>query len=173
MLDQTLRIIMNIKTYNALGHDLASIKVYKMLAHKLGRHIQQLINTIIRTGIYPDILKLSKITPQLKPDKQTNKIDSYRPINKLCTLDKIIEPYIKTHFDKYLDTNDIIHKHHHGSRKGHGTDTATEQIQHEQLCRYEDNKMTATIQTDLSAAFDTIDATALTDKLHYYRVTGT
>ena len=32
--------------------------------------------------------------------------------------------------------------------------------------------MTATIQTDLSATFDTIDATALTDKLNYYGVTG-
>ena len=32
-LDQTIRIIMNMKTSNALGHDLASIKVYKMLAY--------------------------------------------------------------------------------------------------------------------------------------------
>ena len=79
------------KTSNALGHDLASIKVYKMLAYRLGRHIQHLINTIIRTGTYPDILKLSKITPQKKPDKRTDKIDSYQPINNLCTLDKIIE----------------------------------------------------------------------------------
>ena len=143
-----------------------------MLAYRLGQHIQHLINTIIRTGTYPDILKLSKITPQLKPDKQTNKIDSYRPINNLCTLDKIVEQYIKTHLDNYLDNNNIIHKHHHGSRKGHGTDTATGQIQHELLIRYEDNKMTTTIQTDLSAAFDTIDSTALTDKLQYYGVTG-
>ena len=83
-----------------------------------------------------------------------------------------MEQYIKTHLDNYLDNNDIIHKHHHGSRKGHGTDTATGQIQHELLIRYEDNKMTTTIQTDLRAAFDTIDATALTDKLQYYGVTG-
>ena len=82
------------KTSNSIGHNIASIKVYKMLAYRLGRHIQHLINTIIRTGIYPDILKLSKITPQLKPDKQTNKIDIYRPINNLCTLDKIIKQYI-------------------------------------------------------------------------------
>ena len=102
----------------------------------------------------------------------TNKIDSYRPINNLCTLDKIIEQYIQTHLDKYLTNNNIIHRHHHGSRKGHGTDTATGQIQHELLCRYEDNRLTATIQTDLSAAFDTIDATALTDKLNYYGVIG-
>ena len=100
---------------------------------------------MIRTGTYPDILKLSKISPQQKPDKPTNKIDSYRPINNLCTLDKIIEQYIKTHLDKYLDKNDIIHRHHHGSKKGHGTDTATGQIQHELLCRYENNKITPTI----------------------------
>ena len=91
-----------------------------MLAYRLGRHIQHLINTRQdKTGTYPDILKLSKITPQKKPDKLTNKIDSYRPINNLCTLDKIIEQYIKTHLDNYLDNNDIIHKHHHGSRRRH------------------------------------------------------
>ena len=58
MLDQTIKLILNMKTSNALGHDLASIKVYKMLAQRLGRHIQHLINTIIMTGTYPDILKL-------------------------------------------------------------------------------------------------------------------
>ena len=74
------------KTSNAIGHDIASIKIYKMLAYRLGRHIQHLINTIIMTGPYPDILKLSKITPQKKPDKPTNKIDSYRPINNYIHL---------------------------------------------------------------------------------------
>ena len=106
------------KTSNSTGHNLASIKIYKMLAHRLGPHIQHLINTIIKTGTYPDILKLSKITPQKKPDKPTNKIDSYRQINKLYTLDKIVEQYIKTHLDKYLDDNDIIDINHYGSRKG-------------------------------------------------------
>ena len=129
-LQQTIKLILNMKTSNATGHDIASIKIYKMLAHTLGQHIQHLINTIIMTGTYPDILKLSKITPQKKPDKPTDKIDSYRPINNLCTLDKIVEQYIKTHLDKYLDKNDIIHRHHYGSRKGHGTDTAIGQIQH-------------------------------------------
>ena len=30
----------------------------------------------------------SKITPQKKPDKPTNKIDLYQPINNLCNFDK-------------------------------------------------------------------------------------
>ena len=65
-LDQTIKLIMTMKTSNSLGHDIASIKIYKMLAYRLGQHIQHLINTIIKTGTYPDILKLSKITLQKK-----------------------------------------------------------------------------------------------------------
>lgn len=59
----------------------------------------------------------------------------------------IIKQYIKIHFDKYLDNNDIAHRHHHGCRQGHGTNTSTEQIQYKLMTRYEDNTITATIQT--------------------------
>ena len=33
---QTIKLILNMTTSNALGHDLASIKIYKMLAYRLG-----------------------------------------------------------------------------------------------------------------------------------------
>ena len=89
-LDKTIELIQGMKTSNVTGHDSTSIKIYKMLAYRLGPHIKHLINTIILTATYPDILKLSKITPQKKPDKPTDKIDSYRPINNLCTLDKLL-----------------------------------------------------------------------------------
>ena len=56
------------KTSNATGYDSASIKIYKMLAYRLDPYIQHLMNTIIMTATYPDIMKLSKITPQKKPD---------------------------------------------------------------------------------------------------------
>lgn len=38
------------------------------------------------------------------------------------------------------------------------------------MTRYEDNTITTIIQTNSSAAFDTIDVTALTDKFQYYGV---
>ena len=83
-----------------------------------------LINPIINSGTYPNILKLSRITPILKPDKDISNIDSFRPINNLITLDKIIEQHIKTNLETYLDKNNIIISNHHGSRRHHGTNTA-------------------------------------------------
>ena len=50
-----------------------------------------LINSIIATGKYPKILKMAKISPNLKPDKDYLNIESYRPINNLTTLYKLIE----------------------------------------------------------------------------------
>ena len=151
---------------NSTGHDLCSIKVYKKLADKISPHITHLINSIINTSVYPRILKISKITPTIKQDKDPLFADSYRPINNLCTLEKIIEEHIKGHLEAYLDINKIIHPNHHGSRKLHGTNTAVAHITHECNHLYEQDKIVAIIQTDLSAAFDTIDTYKLLLKLN-------
>ena len=169
-ISQTKKIIKGMKASNSVGHDLASIKIYKKLVNRISPVIAHLINCIIDSGIYPDILKISKKSPILKPDKDANLIDSYRPINNLSTLDKIVEQYIKNEFQSYLDINNIINCNHHGSRKFHGTNTAITQINDKLNQNYESNKVTATVVTDLSAAFDTIDSVKLIDKLEFYGV---
>ena len=76
------------------------------------------------------------------------------------------------HLETYLCTNNIILKYHHGSRKYHGTNTAITHITNEINTDYENNFITATVATDLSAAFDTIDIIKLLDKLEYYGIQG-
>lgn len=169
-ISQTKKLIKGMKASNSVGLDLASIKIYKKLVNRISPIIAHLINCIIESGIYPDILKISKISPIIKPDKDANSIDSYRPINNLSTLDKIVEQYLKNEFQSYLDLNNIINCNHHGSRKFHGTNTAITQINDILNKNYEANKVTATVVTDLSAAFDTIDSTKLIDKLNFYGV---
>ena len=104
------------KSSNSTGHDLSSIKIYKLINSRISPHIAHLINCIIKTGVYPKILKISRITPIKKPDKPQHDIDSYRPINNLATLEKIIEQRIKLHLEQYLCTHHIILQNHHGSR---------------------------------------------------------
>ena len=76
------------------------------------------------------------------------------------------------HLETYLCTNNIISQYHHGSRKYHGTNTAITHITNEINTDYENNFITATVATDLSAAFDTIDNTKLLEKLQYYGIQG-
>ena len=83
---QTKILIRKMKSSNSTGHDLSSIKIYKMINTRISPHIAHLINSIIKTGVYPRILKISRITPIKKPDKPQHEIDSYRPINNLATL---------------------------------------------------------------------------------------
>merc|ERR1712240_969703 len=111
--------------------------------------------------------KLFRIIPIKKPDKLDDEIDSYCPINNLSTLEKIIEQLIKLHLETYLCTNNIIINNHHGSRKYHGTNTAIAHITNEINKSYENNYITATLATDLSAAFDTIDNIKLLDRLQF------
>merc|ERR1711867_327325 len=53
-----------------------------------------------------------------------------------------------------------------------GTNTAITHITNEIKTPYENNSITATVATDLSAAFDTIDNTKLIDKFHFYGIEG-
>ena len=95
-------------------------------------------------------------------------MDSYRPINNLITLDKIIQEDIKRQMTDYFDNNKLLLDEHHGSRTGHGTETATAHIDQTLTQNYDNNKITAILQTDLLAAFDTVDSDISIKKLQYY-----
>ena len=82
-----------------MGNDIISMKTVKKLASLINPHIRLLINTIINTETYPLIFKVSRMTPLLKPDKITTDIASYRPINNLSTIEKLIEQYLKKMHD--------------------------------------------------------------------------
>ena len=62
-------IINKFKNSNATGYDGISIKTFKKLNDKLAPIISHLIACIYRTATYPDALKISKISPNLKSDK--------------------------------------------------------------------------------------------------------
>ena len=61
--------------------------------------------------------KPAKISPKFKSKKQWKFCDSYRPINNLKSLDKLIQQYIKQELQTHQDLNNIVLEQHHRKQK--------------------------------------------------------
>merc|ERR1712240_498642 len=85
------KILKRAKGSNSLGNDIISMKTLKKIGDRINPYMVHLINSIIDTEIF----KTSRISPTLKPDKPRADIDSYRPINNLSALEKLVEQFFK------------------------------------------------------------------------------
>ena len=121
------------------------------------RIICHLYNQIIRTNIYPEILKTSKIIPIHKQGKTKTDINSYRPICILPTVDKIIETILRNQLEDHFESNNLIPKEHHGGRKSHSTLTAMASIDMNHKAMKEKKNTVGIMTTDLSSAYDLVD----------------
>ena len=122
------KIILKSKSTYSVGHDSISMNMLRKTVDIMAPLITHLITRIIIKETFPKLFKIDRITPKHKSGKPIYNIGSYRPLNNLCTIEKVIEEYFIIHLEKFLVNNKIINKNHHGGRKGHSTITALNQI---------------------------------------------
>merc|ERR1712240_733827 len=89
-------IMRKAKSKNSVGHDNISMKMIKKTTKIMAPLITHLIKQIILEQKFPEVFKLDRITPKKKWEKPIYEIGSYRPLNNLCTIEKIIEEYFIT-----------------------------------------------------------------------------
>ena len=82
-IEDTKKLIKKAKNSWTICNGDLSMNCIKKLRHEIAPHLTHLFNNIIRSGIYPDILRVSKIIPLLKIGKPSHLMDGYRPINVL------------------------------------------------------------------------------------------
>ena len=80
-------------------------------------------NYLMEIGIFPDILKLGKITPIFKKDDE-QLLKNYRPISTLPIFGKIFEKLIYERFYNYFVSQGILYDRQFGFRKNHSTSHA-------------------------------------------------
>ena len=68
---------------------------------------------MLSVGIFPDLLKISKVLPLYKKDDPVN-FSNYRPISLLPSISKIFEKVIFKQLADYLEENNLMYKYQYG-----------------------------------------------------------
>ena len=165
--DEIKTIIGKLKNTKTCGIDNIDAYAIKMASVQLTPAITHIVNLSITEGYFPAAWKVAKVVPLLKKDDE-NQPKNYRPVSLLPISSKILERAVYQQLIKYLESNHLLHHSHHGFRKNHSTATALLEMYSNWVEAFEDEKITAVILLDMSAAFDLVDKSILVEKLKLY-----
>jgi hypothetical protein len=117
-------------------------------------------------GRFPSQYKTAIVHPLIKNQSLPHDdLASYRPISNLNFISKIIERVIHSRINSHLATFPSITPFQSAYRKFHSTETALLSIYNNLLSACNQQKVSALVLLDLSAAFDTIDHNILLIRL--------
>ena len=173
-LNELKKAFCSLKTNRSAGYDDISYNVVKNCFRELCDLCDPLLhifNLSYSSGIFPDSLKIGKVTPTYKAGNSSY-LDNYRPISVHPCFSKILERIIYTIVYTYLQKKKILYCKQFGFQAGHSTDHAIIQLSNQIYENFEENKYTLGVFIDLSKAFDTVDHKRLMSKLEMYGIKG-
>ncbi len=135
--------------------------------------LTHIINTSLRTGIFPTAFKQARVTQLLKkPTLNTSLLENYRPVSLLPFVAKTLERVVFNQLSLFLSQYNKLDAKQSGFRSGHSTETALLSVTEALRVAKADSKSSVLILLDLSAAFDTVNHQILLSTLSSLGITG-
>ena len=100
------RIVGNFKSVSGINN--VNKNVLGFALDVCPQKIVDLINVSLKSGIYPDELRYTIVSPIPKV-KNTNKPEEMRPINESHVIDKVMQTFVKEELEDHIRVNDLIH----------------------------------------------------------------
>ena len=163
--------VASLKPNKSLGCESIHVNVNKAIHEELKIHFFYIFDQFLKSGSFPDKLKIAKIFPIYKSEK-TYARPNYRPISVLPCFSKILERIIYNRLPNYMNKNEILNGKQFGFRAGHSTEHAILELIDQVSDAFDNNNFALRVFIDLSKAFDTVDHNILLEKLSMYGVKG-
>ncbi len=165
------QIINKLKGKSSYGYDLLSTLLLKQIYKPILPVLTCIINQTLKTGIFPDKLKIAKVIPVFKNGEENN-FENYRPISLLPAISKVFEKVIFKQLYAYMTNYKLICSNQYGFRLKHSTEYAAIDLIDHVINDLDNNLVPLSVFIDLSKAFDTLDHSILKGKLWYYGIHG-
>ena len=124
-------IITKLKNKSTCGYDRLSNKLLKLISNDIAGALTIIVNQTFASGIFPDRLKIAKVTPVYKKGN-IHDLSNYRPISVLPSMSKVFERVMHDQINKYFAQHKLFYSGQYGFRPQHSTEYATLIIIH--LC---------------------------------------
>ena len=167
--DEIHRIIMSLKSNTAMGYDDIPVKFLKDNVNDLTPCITNLINKSINDNLFPNSLKIAKVTIIHKMGDPTNP-SNYRPISVLSAFSKIFETILKSRIINHLQNNNLIHPKQYGFLQKSNTTTAAANLLNSITSGLASKKKVSVLFLDIVKAFDCVDFRILSRILKSYGI---
>ena len=166
------KIIDKLNTKKSTGPNSIPVFILKVLKPFFSFWFSQLINLYFIDAIFPDFLKIAKVSPLHKKECKLN-FRNFRPISLFSVFSKIFEEKtVYTRIYTYLVKNNLVFEKQYGFRSNYSTNHALISITERIKDFVDSGNYVCGIFIDLEKAFDTVNHEILCEKLNFYGLRG-